>query len=50
MASLPTSLEELRQALERGTAPGPWLDPGAGGYTQLDAAGYQQMLREASGS
>ncbi|WP_411868662.1 CHASE2 domain-containing protein [Vulcanococcus limneticus] len=36
--------QRLRQALERGTAPGPWLDAGAGGYTQLDAAGYQQML------
>ncbi|HYP03693.1 MAG TPA: adenylate/guanylate cyclase domain-containing protein [Cyanobium sp.] len=34
----------LRNQLENGTAPGPWLEPGSGGYTQLDAAGYQQMM------
>ncbi len=34
----------LRQRLEKGSEPGPWLDPASGGYDQLDAAGYQQML------
>ncbi|MEB3270036.1 MAG: CHASE2 domain-containing protein [Synechococcus sp.] len=34
----------LRRQLEAGTAPGPWLEPGSGGYDQLDAAGYQEML------
>jgi len=34
----------MRQQLEKGTAPGPWLEPSSGGYQQLDAAGYQQML------
>ena len=34
----------LRQELEAGKAPGPWLEPGSGGYDNLDAAGYQQML------
>lgn len=34
----------MRQQLEKGTAPGPWLEPSSGGYQRLDAAGYQQML------
>ncbi len=34
----------LRQRLEKGSEPGPWLDPASGGYDQLDAAGFQQML------
>ncbi|MCS5690779.1 adenylate/guanylate cyclase domain-containing protein [Cyanobium sp. FGCU-6] len=34
----------MRQQLEKGTAPGPWLEPTSGGYQRLDAAGYQQML------
>lgn len=34
----------LRQELEAGTAPGPWLESQSAGYEQLDAAGYQQML------
>jgi adenylate cyclase len=34
----------LRDQLEKGTAPGPWLEAGSGGYQRLDAAGYQQML------
>jgi adenylate cyclase len=34
----------LRLALEAGKAPGPWLEPESGGYDNLDAAGYQQML------
>ncbi|MEB3264486.1 MAG: adenylate/guanylate cyclase domain-containing protein [Synechococcus sp.] len=34
----------LRQSLEQGRDPGPWLEPGSGGYRDLDAAGYQQML------
>jgi adenylate cyclase len=34
----------LRNQLEDGSAPGPWLEPGSGGYTRLDAAGYQQMM------
>jgi adenylate cyclase len=49
--SLPLRLVEvgfggrwLRQQLEAGDAPGPWLEPSSGGYNRLDAAGYQQML------
>jgi class 3 adenylate cyclase len=34
----------LRDQLEKGTAPGPWLEPGSGGYQRLHAGGYQQML------
>lgn len=34
----------LRRQLEAGKAPGPWLEPSSGGYDNLDAAGYQQML------
>jgi adenylate cyclase len=34
----------LRQRLEKGSEPGPWLEPASGGYDQLDAAGYQKML------
>lgn len=34
----------LRRQLEDGSAPGPWLHAGSGGYTNLDAAGYQQMM------
>jgi adenylate cyclase len=34
----------MRQQLEKGTAPGPWLEPSSGGYQRLDAAGCQQML------
>ena len=34
----------LRLDLEAGKAPGPWLEPDSGGYDNLDAAGYQQML------
>lgn len=36
--------DRLRRELESGRSPGPWLDPSSGGYTGLDAAGYQQML------
>lgn len=36
--------DRLRRELETGRAPGPWLEPGSGGYDRLDAAGYQQML------
>ncbi|MFM7087539.1 MAG: CHASE2 domain-containing protein [Cyanobium sp.] len=36
--------DRLRRDLEHGRAPGPWLEPGSGGYDRLDAAGYQQML------
>jgi adenylate cyclase len=39
-----TGRRELRQELEQGTAPGPWLESESGGYERLDAAGYQQML------
>ena len=39
-----TGNRSLRDQLEQGTAPGPWLEPGSGGYTNLDAAGYQQMM------
>ncbi|MFM7311714.1 MAG: CHASE2 domain-containing protein [Cyanobium sp.] len=34
----------LRRQLEAGTAPGPWLEPGSGGYDRLEAGGYQQMF------
>jgi adenylate cyclase len=34
----------LRQRLDQGSEPGPWLEPESGGYDRLDAAGYQQML------
>lgn len=34
----------LRQKLEAGTAPGPWLDQRSSGYDRLDASGYQQMM------
>ncbi|MFY8150240.1 MAG: CHASE2 domain-containing protein, partial [Prochlorococcaceae cyanobacterium] len=34
----------LRLRMEKGQDPGPWLEPGSGGYRNLDAAGYQQML------
>lgn len=36
--------DRLRRELESGRAPGPWLEPSSGGYTGLDAAGYQQLL------
>lgn len=54
--SLPLRLQELasgstdlRQAIERGRLNGPWLEStrwagSAGGYADLDAAGFQQML------
>jgi adenylate cyclase len=34
----------LRQEIEAGKVPGPWLEPSSGGYDHLDAAGYQEML------
>jgi adenylate cyclase len=35
----------LRQRLEKGSEPGPWLlEAAPGGYDQLDARGFQQML------
>ena len=34
----------LRQRLDNGSEPGPWLEPASGGYDHLDAAGFQQML------
>lgn len=54
--SLPMRLQELasgrtslRQAINSGTLDGPWLDTiwwsgSSGGYVDLDAAGFQQML------
>lgn len=36
--------DSLRRALDSGRSPGPWLEPGSGGYTVLDAAGYQRMM------
>ena len=54
--SLPMRLHELaggrtslRQAIDSGRLPGPWLDSiwwsgSSGGYVDLDAAGFQQML------
>ncbi|WP_216900836.1 CHASE2 domain-containing protein [Synechococcus sp. CCY 9618] len=39
-----TGQRNLRQRLDRGTEPGPWLEPESGGYEALDAAGFQQML------
>lgn len=36
--------DPLRDRLEQGTDPGPWLEKDSGGYQQLDAAGYQEML------
>lgn len=36
--------DRLRRDLESGRSPGPWLEPASGGYSWLDAAGYQQML------
>ncbi|MFO7628163.1 MAG: CHASE2 domain-containing protein [Prochlorococcaceae cyanobacterium] len=40
-----TGSAELRGGIERNGAGGPWLEPNSGGYAQLDAAGYQEMLR-----
>ncbi|KEF40875.1 MAG: adenylate cyclase [Cyanobium sp. CACIAM 14] len=39
-----TGQRALRRRLEKGSEPGPWLEPGSGGYDHLDAAGFQQML------
>ncbi len=39
-----TGNRTLRQKLDQGKEPGPWLEPESGGYDRLDAAGYQQML------
>ncbi|MEB3322280.1 MAG: adenylate/guanylate cyclase domain-containing protein [Synechococcaceae cyanobacterium] len=44
MVEVATGSAWIRHQLEQGSAPGPWLHPDAGGYSQVDAAGYQQMM------